>query len=254
MTPTRDQLRDHLALVDALLKIEAETSLRRYMEQAWPILEPDVPCRPNWHIDYVAEHLEAVTAGTITRLLINLPPRTMKSSLVSVGWPTWEWIHKPESRWIFASLAEGLASKHSSDRRTLLQSPWYQTRWGHRVQLATDQNVKTEFANTRRGAMVATSIGGSITGRGGGRIVVDDPHNPMQVDSAVSLHAVREYFTRTLSTRLDDNKTGAVVVVMHRLHEQDLSALCRDLDTPTSVCRPKPRRGRDWCIPGRVAS
>ena len=89
----------------------------------------------------------------------------------------------PERRWIFASYAESLSTKHSVDRRTILQSPWYQERWGDRVTLASDQNVKHEFLNTRRGHMIATSIGGSITGKGGNRIVVDDPHNPMQAES-----------------------------------------------------------------------
>ena len=235
-TPNDDLIR-HLNLQDALLKRHAEQSLRRYVEQAWSILEPETPFLPNWHIDYLVELLEAVTAGQITRLLINLPPRYMKSLLVSVLWPTWEWIQAPQRRWIFASYAESLSSKHSIDRRTILQSPWYQHRWGDRVRLASDQNLKHEFMNTRRGHMIATSIGGSITGKGGSRIVVDDPHNPLQAESDAQRESALGYFSRILSTRLDNKNDDAIVVVMQRLHERDLAALCLDLGF-THVCLP----------------
>jgi predicted phage terminase large subunit-like protein len=237
MSTTNDHLIRQLQLQDALLKRQAGRSLFSFVRQAWPILEPDVPFVSNWHIEYVVDHLEAVTAGQITRLLINMPPRYMKSLLVSVLWPTWEWIQAPHRRWVFASYAESLSTKHSLDRRTLLQSPWYQSRWGDRVHLASDQNVKHEFLNTRRGHMIATSIGGSITGKGGNRIVVDDPHNPTQAESDAQREAALTYFSRTLSTRLDNKQDDAIVVVMQRLNERDLAARCLDLGF-THVCLP----------------
>lgn len=253
MSIRNNQLIRHLKLQDALLTRYAEQSLRRYVEHAWPILEPAVTFQSNWHIDYLVEHLEAVTAGQITRLLVNIPPRYMKSLLVSVLWPTWEWIHAPHRRWVFASYAEALSTKHSMDRRTILQSSWYQQRWGDRVTLASDQNVKHEFVNTRRGHMIATSIGGSITGKGGNRIVVDDPHHPIQAESETQREAALTYFSRTLSTRLDNKNDDAIVVVMQRLHERDLAALCLDLgfthvclpaeaDVPTRLVFPRSRR------------
>src|SRR5262245_16336364 len=98
---TAEHLRRQVAIQDALLTRLAERSFRAYVEQAWPILEPATPFLGNWHIDLIAEHLEAVTAGQTTRLLINVPPRYMKSLLVSVLWPTWEWIARPSRRWIF---------------------------------------------------------------------------------------------------------------------------------------------------------
>ena len=229
MPATTDYLRRQLELHDALLKLHAEKSLRSYVEQAWPILEPSVPFLSNWHVDYLVEHLEAVTAGQLTRLLINIPPRYMKSILVSVLWPTWEWIQHPSRRWIFASYAESLAIKHSIDRRSVILSPWYQQRWGDRVRFASDQNEKREFLNTRRGHMTVTSIGGSILGKGGNRIVVDDPHNPTQAESDTQREAALTFFSRTLSTRLDNKNTDAIVVVMQRLHERDLAALCLNL-------------------------
>jgi predicted phage terminase large subunit-like protein len=212
---------------EALLTRRAEESLRAYVEQAWPILEPGIPFVPNWHIDLICEHLEAITAGEIRSLLITVPPRSMKSLLVSVLWPTWEWIRYPERRWICASHSESLATKLSLDRRAVIQSDWYQARWGDRVQLASDQNVKSEFRNTKLGVMVATSVGGSIVGKGGDRLIVDDLHNPQQVESDVQRETAVTYFRQSLWPRLDNKKTGAMVVVMQRLHEADIAAFCQ---------------------------
>jgi len=230
MPTPRETLLTQVALQDTLLKRQAERSFRVYVEEAWPILEPETSFLPNWHIDLLAEYLEVVTAGEVQYLLITVPPRSMKSLLVSILWPTWEWIQRPGGRWIFASYAEGLATKHSIDRRTVLQSAWYQARWADRVQLASDQNVKGEFQNTKRGVMLATSVGGSVTGKGGDRIVVDDLHNPQQAASDAQRETAVTYFRETLSTRRNSNKTGAIIVVMQRLHERDLAACCLDLE------------------------
>jgi predicted phage terminase large subunit-like protein len=236
--PTQSELlRERVKIQDAMLTRTAETSLRAFVEQAWPILEPETIFVPNWHIDMLCEYLEAVTDGECLRLLINVPPRSMKSLLVSVLWPTWEWIRRPGGRWIFASFADTLAIKHSIDRRTMIQSDWYQSRWGDRVRLTDDQNAKGEFQNTARGVMIATSVGGSVTGKGGDRIIVDDLHNPQQAESDAQREAAVTYYRTTLSTRLNDKKTGAFVVVMHRLHERDLAAFCLDLGY-AHVCLP----------------
>ena len=243
----RDELRRLVVLQDAVLAREAAGSLRAFILLMWSVLEPAQPFVANWHIDYVAEHLEAVTAGEITRLLINLPPRCMKSLLVSVLWPTWEWIQRPSGRWVFVSYAEALAHKHSLDRRTVLLSPLYQRHWASQGALATDQNMKGEYRNGHRGVMLATSIGGSITGKGGNRIVVDDPHNPTQAESPVQREAAITQFRLTLSTRLDNKKDDAIVVVMQRLHERDLSAYCRDLGF-TEVCLPAEAEGRTTLV------
>ncbi len=210
-------------------KALCEKSLEQYIKQAWSVIEPATPYQQNWHISAICDYLEAVTAGEITRLLINIPPRYMKSISVSVMWPTWEWITRPDSRWLFASYSASLSTKHSVDRRTIIQSDWYSGRWGSRYRLTSDQNVKTEFQNTERGVMVATSVGGTATGKGGTRIVVDDPHNPVEAQSDVQRGAAITFFDQTLSTRLDDKRTGAIVVVMQRLHERDMGQHCLDL-------------------------
>jgi hypothetical protein len=140
--------RELARLQDEKLTRLAEGSLRVFVECAWRILEPATPFLGNWHIDLICEYLEQVTAGHIRRLVINVPPRYMKSILVSICWPCWEWIRRPEARWIFASHAETLANHHSLDRRRLLSSDWFQARWGHQIQLVKDQNAKMEFQNT----------------------------------------------------------------------------------------------------------
>lgn len=197
--------------------------LREYIPAAWHTVEPFRQYVPGKHIDAITDHLEAVSRGEILRLCINIPPRLSKSLTVSVFWPTWVWTTWAWKRFVFASYSAALSTKHSLDRRTVIQSDWYQKQWGERVRLSSDQNVKTEFQNDVRGLMLSTSIGGGVTGKGGDVIVVDDPHNPMQALSELEREKAIEYFDRTLSTRLDDPKTGAIVIIMQRLHVNDLS-------------------------------
>lgn len=209
--------------MNQILMEKAKRSLSEYTKQAWEVIEPATVYKHNWHIDAICEHLEAVTHGQIKRLLINMPPRYMKSICVGVMWPTWEWIKFPSTRWLFASYAASLSTKHSLDRRTIIQSPYYQERWGNLYKLSGDQNIKTEYSNDKRGYMFATSTGGTATGKGGDRIVVDDPLNPKEAGSDALRTTANTFFDQTLTTRLDDKKKGAIVIVMQRLHEKDLS-------------------------------
>lgn len=223
-----------------LAMVRAEQAKRRLSEfarQAWHVIEPGTQYLHNWHVDAICEHLECVTSGESTRLLINIPPRYMKSRLVSVFWPCWEWIHRPELRYMFATYSAGLSTEHSIDRRAILTSDWYVNNWGHIIQLVQDQNVKTEYRNTRQGVMVATSVGGTALGKGGNRIVVDDPHNTQQAESEAERLNTLNQFDRALSTRLNDKKRDAIVVVMQRLHEKDISARCLELGY-THLCLP----------------
>jgi predicted phage terminase large subunit-like protein len=223
MNPSKRQ--DLAALFDEVAIRRPRHSLRCFVEWAWPILEPGIVFLPNWHIDLICEYLEAVTAGQIRRLIINIPPRYMKSLLVSVFWPCWEWCRQPSGRYIFSSYGEGLASHHSLSRRRLIRSRAYQ-RFAPDVRLTRDQQEKLEFHNTLGGIMVATSTGGSITGKGGNRLIIDDPHNPTQAESDTQRQQAIDFFRHTLSTRLDDPKRDAIVVVMQRLHTRDLTAVC----------------------------
>ena len=216
----------------------AEKSLSNFIKSAWPILEPKNQYVHNWHIDLITEHLEAVSQGQIKRLIVNIPPRYMKSLCVSVMWPVWCWIKNPEMRWIFSSYSQSLSTKHSVDRRQLIQSEWFQKRWQSRFVLAEDQNQKTEFLNNKRGHMVSTSVGGTVTGKGADIIVVDDPHNPLEASSEVLRKKAIEFFDQTLTTRLDNKKDGSIVVVMQRLHEEDLTGHLTEQNTWTHLSVP----------------
>jgi predicted phage terminase large subunit-like protein len=222
----------------------ARRHLRVYIEQAWPVLEPGTPFVPGFHIDAIADHLEAITHGHLQRLLINIPPRHMKSLAVAVFWPTWEWLHAPHRRWLFASYAQALSIRDSLKCRRLIDSPWYRARWGHVYQLTSDQNLKQRFENNRTGYRIATSVGGMVTGEGGDRIVVDDPHNVRDAPSDAVRTRTLQWWDQAMSTRLNDPRTGAFVIVMQRVHQQDLAGHVLEQGGYEHLCLPAEFDGR----------
>jgi predicted phage terminase large subunit-like protein len=217
----RDQL---AAMVQAELdRRNASASLYEFVKQAWHVVEPGIPFIPSWHIETICEHLEAVTAGDIRRLLINIPPRHSKSTIVSVMWPMWEWITTPEQKFLCASYSGSLAIRDNLKARRLVQSPWFQARWGHMFKLAGDQNAKQRFENDATGYRIATSVGGTATGEGGSRLILDDPHGAQDAQSDAMRESSLEWFNMVWSSRLNNPKTDAMVTVMQRLHERDIS-------------------------------
>lgn len=210
--------------IDLLDRALAERSFADFVRQAWAVLEPKTPFLDNWHIDLLAEYLEAVADGDVTRLIINVPPRSGKSLLATVFLPCWVWLRNPAERFMFASYSASLSTKHSVDRRALIQSLWYQRRWSEVVKLAGDSNLKTEFSNTARGHQIATSVGASATGRGGNFLLADDLINPEQANSDLERKGAIRWFDETYSTRLDDKRAGRIVVIEQRTHAADLTA------------------------------
>ena len=214
-----------------------------FVRQAWTVVEPSTPFVPGFHIDAIIEHLEAVTRGEIRNLLINVPPRHMKSLLVSVFWPAWEWIAHPERRWLYSSYAASLSIRDSVKFRRLIESPWYQSRWGDRFSLTSDQNTKVRVDNSRSGYRIATSVGGSATGEGGDRIICDDPHNVQEVESDSVRKGTLDWWDVVMSTRVNDPKTSAMVVVMQRCHQQDLSGHLLEQGGFEHLCLPTEYEG-----------
>ncbi len=207
----------------------ARRRLRHFIPQAWTeVLEPATPYKRNWHIDAMCEHLEAVTTGQIKRLLINVPPGYSKSRTVTVAWPCWEWIRAPHLRYQCFSYSSDLSTDHNMERRSIVVSDWYQRLAPH-VKIAGDDNRKTQFSNAFKGKMMATSFGGTATGKGGERLVIDDPLNPKQAASETELKGAEKFFRQTIQSRLRDKKGGAIVIVMQRLHELDTAALALDM-------------------------
>lgn len=202
---------------------ECETSLRAFVRASWAIIEPGVPYIHGMHIDAICEHLEAVSNGEIRQLIINMPPRHGKSTVLAVLWPAWVWITNPAKKWLYASYAENLSIRDSRKCRNLIRSPWYQKHWSGKFKIVTDQNEKRRFDNDKMGYRLATSVNGSNTGEGGDLIVYDDPNNVNEVDSDTIREGVNDWHDQTMTTRLNDPKTGARVVVQQRSHERDMT-------------------------------
>ncbi len=204
-------------------RYDAQESLRSFVREAWHVTEPATAYMHNWHIDAICDHLQAVSEGHIKLLLINMPPRCMKSLCVSVFWPMWEWTTSPHVRWMFSSYALSLAIRDSLKCRRLIESDWYQQNWGHVFKLMKDQNLKSRFENDKRGYRLAVSVGSAATGEGGDRIVCDDPHNVVDAESDVIRQGTLDWWDTTMSSRLNNPATGAKVIVMQRVHQSDLS-------------------------------
>ena len=190
---------------------------------AWPVVEPATPFIDNWHIHVICEHLEAVLRGEIPNLLINMPPRFMKSLLIAVSLPTFSWIDTPEKKFIFASYSGQLSTRDAVKARRVIDSNIYKKYYGDRFELTSDQNVKTRYENDKTGYRISTSIGGLGTGEGGDIIVVDDPHNVLEAESDAKRFEVIEWWDETMSTRLNNPDTGSKIIVMQRVHGNDLA-------------------------------
>lgn len=200
----------------------AEASLFEFIVQGWHVIEPATDFQDNWHIHAICEHLEAVTNGDIRNLIINIPPRHMKSITTAVAWPAWSWIAKPETRFLVSSYAQALSVRDSRKCRMMIQSDWYQANWGDAFELSGDQNAKMRFDNDKTGFRLAASTGSSITGEGGDFLVVDDIMKAQDALSPVKRAAAIDWWKYTMSTRLNDPKKGGRVIIMQRLHEEDL--------------------------------
>jgi predicted phage terminase large subunit-like protein len=196
------------------------TDLGTFIERVFVHLFPNTPFLPNWHIELIACKLEAVLEGKIKRLIINVPPRSLKSVIASVAFVAWALGRNPSMQFICASYGQDLADKLALDCRTVMQSDWYKRLFG--VRLTSGRPAVADFSITAGGGRFATSVGGVLTGRGGNIIVIDDPLKPSEAMSDAERKSANDWFDHTVTTRLNDKKTGAIVIIMQRLHEDDL--------------------------------
>jgi predicted phage terminase large subunit-like protein len=241
----------HLNEVD-LIEIEKEycgRSLANFARRAWPVLEPATPLAWGWALDAMCEHLEAVSRGEILRLLVNVPPGTMKSLLTSVIWPAWEWgaLNQPHLRILGTAHKQELAVRDSTKCRRLIQSEWYQKHWP--VILTGDQNAKTKFENDKTGFREAMAFT-SMTGARGDRVILDDPHSVDDAASPVKLAAAVTTFREALPSRIN-NEQSAIVIIMQRLHEADVSAAALELGYEHLCIPMKYEEGRSRWVVGR---
>ncbi len=202
---------------------KAQVSLHEFYRQAWPWVHGEQEYVDGWHIGAMAEHLEAVIRRQIRRLIISIPPRLSKSTLVSIVLPAWVWASNPVEQFVYASHSLGLSLRDSGKCRTLIQSPWYQERWGHMFKLSDDQNTKSRFENNRKGHRIATSVGSRLTGEGGSILIGDDLNDIKHVRSDAVRESVIDWLTQVWSTRLNDSKTGCRIIIQQRSHEVDVT-------------------------------
>lgn len=208
---------------------ELRSSLKLFIQAAWPLVEPQAKLEWNWHHDEICGLLEDVTAGYIKRLVINIPPGFSKSMLVSVMWPAWEWASDPSLRYFTSSHSKDLTIRDNLNMRSIVTSDWYRRLfWADpgdpdnpdkSISLAEDQHAKIRYHNTARGYRIATSVGGHGVGEHPNRIILDDLITPEDARSDTALDTANAYLQSTVSTRV--RLDPAIVLIMQRLHERD---------------------------------
>jgi predicted phage terminase large subunit-like protein len=208
-----------------------------FITKSFHSVNPGTALLPNWHIDIIAEYLEAARRSEITRLIINMPPRALKSLCVSVAWPAYLLGKNPATRVMAASYASSLSIKHAQDSRLLLQEEWFRNCFPE-CRILSGQNDKQKVVTTKQGFRFATSVGGTATGEGGDILIVDDPQHPLSALSRSDRHRISTWFDQTFSTRLNDKRKGRIVIVMQRLHVDDLSGHLLEKGEWEHLCLP----------------
>ncbi len=204
-----------------LLQLRARHDLVTFIHRTFQTVVPGQPYLHNWPIEAIAWHLQLCLARKIRRLIITMPPRSLKSICASVALPAFALGHDPTQRIVGVSYAHDLMLKHARDCRTVIESPWYRKLFPG-TRLDPRKNTEAEFETTARGYRLGTSVGGTLTGRGGNLIIIDDPMKPMEAMSATRRAAVNEWYDGTLISRLDDKASDVIILVMQRLHVDDL--------------------------------
>ncbi len=215
MTEVKDEDRGRLQA--ALLRSDFEF----FFEKTFATVRPGAPFLRNWHHEAIAHHLELLRLGKITRLIINIPPRSLKSVIASVAYPAFLLGHNPAERIICVSYAAELARSLANDFRAVLETPWYRRAFPGTI-VGKWKDAQSEVAFTRHGHRIAASTEGTLTGRGGDYIIIDDPLKPTDANSQAKREACNQWFLNTLLSRLDDKRTGRIAIVMQRLHIDDL--------------------------------
>ncbi|GHC08891.1 phage terminase large subunit [Thermomonas carbonis] len=201
---------------NALLRQDLGLFIRRTFAH----LDPQTTYAHNWHIDLLADRLMQVADGKIKRLIINVPPRSLKSIMASIAFPAWLLGREPTKRVICASYGQDLATKLGRDCHAVISSDWYKTAFPTR--LMTSRSPIADFETLQRGGRLATSVGGVLTGRGGEVLIIDDPVKPDEAMSDSQRKVANEWFDNTLYSRLNNKTTGAIIIIMQRLHLDDL--------------------------------
>ena len=194
-------------------------AFERYCKAAWPEYVPGRPLHWNWHLTHICELLVECSLGLHKRAIINVPPRTSKSSIVNVMFPTWLWTWDAAAQTNNYSHSERLAVRDSLACRRLVESDWYKERWGDKFSLTGDQSAKAFYQNNQGGHRTAFGITSKITGAGADFQILDDLLDAKEGNSEAARYAVNEVLDETLPSRFNDYATGCMILIMQRLHE-----------------------------------
>jgi hypothetical protein len=222
-----------MARYEAMLRAD----FTAFAHRAFCELNPRAAFAMNWRCEAIAAKLTAVYQRRVGRLMICVPPRYLKSLLASVAFPAWCLGHDPSLQCLCVSYAQDLADKLARDCRRIMTSDWYQ-RLFPRTRLSPQRQAVPEFETTAQGCRLATSVGGVLTGRGADMIIIDDPLKPEEALSQAQRQAANEWFDHTLYSRLNDKRRGGIVLIMHRLHEDDLAGHVQAQEPWEVVCYP----------------
>lgn len=224
-------LRADRALRQREQKAAAEKSLLSFVGLLWPAVEPETPFVSGWVIEALCEHLEAVSNGELTRLLMNVPPGSTKSLVTSVFWPAWEWgpRRQPHLRYLCCAYASHLTTRDNRRFKRVLEDPLYQKFWGSVFQPQADMYSTIQVGNNKTGWKLASSVGGVGTGERADRVIIDDPNNPQEAESELIMRSTTTWFREVMPDRLNSLERSAIVVIQQRTHDLDVSGTILDL-------------------------
>lgn len=231
----RESIRADLSLLRANIPSEVDQSIEaskqrcksfaQFVREAWHVLEPETPYVHGWHIEAICRHLEAITHGQIQHFLANVPPGSMKSLLVSVMWPAWEWgpAERPHLSYIGTAYRIDLAERDNRRMRRLVVSHWYQARWPMKI-TGGDSRFENDRGGWREGIAFT-----SLTGGRANRLLIDDPHSVDTAESDQERANTIRTFRESAPDRLNNQKTDSIVIIMQRLHQGDVSGVVEEL-------------------------
>lgn len=208
----------------------AETRLYEFVKQAWHIVEGNEKFVESWHIEAICRHLECVYLGIIKKLIINVPPRTSKSTLVSVMFPVWVWIQDPSKKLLNCAHSIDVSRNNVINCRNIIQSEWFFSRWGHILSLSKYQKTKQKIENSSRGRYEAVSVGGSITGKGADIRIADDPNDAGHSDSETILNSTNSWMSSAWATRGNNLKESSEILIQQRVNMMDVTGFMLEHD------------------------
>lgn len=207
-----------------LLSVIMRRDLSSFIQRSFATVDPGSTYLHNWHIDAIAHQLHKIASGEIRRLIITMPPRSLKSISASIAFPAWYLGRFPKRRILAVSYSESLAEKLAFDCMKVLVSKWYQEAFPI-ARIARNRSRKFDFETTQGGGRYSASVGGALTGRGGDLIIIDDPHKPDEAQSDTRRNSVLDWYGSTLLSRCNDPVNTPIILIQQRIHENDLAGM-----------------------------